>query len=109
MNFLQAHNIIKKYRPDNNISIKLAASCLIDNLNIFIQAYAAQKNFTCHIDTLAFNTLQQMILSPCNTEHKEIFLLMPWDFYPYLDWRTACPNVQLNLNDAQKHIDPHPR
>ena len=96
MNFIEASQILKKYKEGIKIQVQLSSSGNVDPLLLYIKAAAALNGRILNISTLSFGTLGQSLLKPLPAETKEIILITPWDILPELDWRSGIPS---NIND----------
>jgi FkbH-like protein len=91
MNFLEASQILAKFKGGPSLRIRLAASANVDPLLHYIGAYAALNERTAEVTTLPFGTLGQALLSRPSPGEQEVILLMPWDLVPECDWRSGIP------------------
>ncbi|WP_179957719.1 HAD-IIIC family phosphatase [Exilibacterium tricleocarpae] len=89
MNFLTAHKLVKSFVSGPELGLRLAMSGETENLSLFLQAHAATRGFLCRQQAIPFNTLQQFVRQESFDEVKNVFVLLPWDFLPPLDWRTG--------------------
>lgn len=91
MTFLEAHKIVSRFAGGSPLPFLLAMSGSAAQMDIFLRAAAAQRQSSANIRTLPFNTLAQHLHSQPASAETEIFLLLPWDFIPELDWRSGLP------------------
>ncbi|MBF0283622.1 MAG: HAD-IIIC family phosphatase [Magnetococcales bacterium] len=90
MNFIEAHRLLKAFPGGPALAVRLAFSGTADPLLPFFKAVAARAGLDLHVETLPFNTLRQSLLEPPPAT-RELFLLLPRDLAPALDWRTGIP------------------
>ena len=98
MKYLEAHKTLLNFTGGTPLSFLLGMSGTSDQLLIFLRAFAATKGFALNVDTFPYGTLIQTISSPQEKTSKEVFVLMPWDFIPELDWRSGFPKKSLHMN-----------
>jgi FkbH-like protein len=102
--YLDAFNILKNFKGQN-VKLKLMTSGTYSQLLIYLKACAAILGKELEIETIAFGTLRQELLSQQNINKIEIFILLPWDFISLLDWRMGVSSEIINLNsDLQNEI-----
>ncbi len=101
MNFLEARAIVSRFKGGDTLRFVLAMSGSAGQLEVYLQACAAQSGRRAEVRTLPFNTLAQTLLQEPVLNEREVFLLLPWDFAPETDWRSGLPVVDLNLEDLQ--------
>ncbi len=109
MNFLEANRILREYKGGPSIAFLLAMSGTPDPLTLYLRAAAAKRGCTADVNFLAFNTLQQAVVSAEPAAMPEIFVLLPWDLVTELDWRTGVTSgdeldEQALLNTAEAFI-----
>ena len=89
MNFLEAKRVVDGFQGGESLNFLFANSGLAEPFELFFKAAAAKNGRTARARTLPFNTLAQGIATPPIGDETEVFLLMPWDLVPELDWRSG--------------------
>jgi FkbH-like protein len=89
--FLEAHRIVSSFTGGEPLEFLLAMSGTPTPLELYVRAHAAQAGRAATVRTLPFGTIQQTLIEPARAGEREVFLLMPWDLVPALDWRTGVP------------------
>jgi len=90
VSFLKARNAIKAVSGLPAEPMRLIASCMLDNLVLYLRAAFAERGINASIDSLPFGTLQQhLAAAPDGTA--ELALVLPWDLCPLADWRSGSP------------------
>lgn len=101
ISYLEASRIVANHNLSEKIDYLLASSCQLEKLEVFIKAHSIKNGFLSNYKLLAFNTLNQYLMSADNaTNH--VFLLFPWDLCPALDWRLGVSNDNLAIEDYIK-------
>lgn len=100
MNFLEAKKIVAAFAGGPELPLLFAMSGTSEPLALFLQASAARKGRSLKLRLLGFNTLHQALLTPPSGEEREVFLLLPWDLVPELDWRSGLPSARLDPGAA---------
>jgi FkbH-like protein len=103
MKFLEANKIVKNLQGGEELSFLFALSGTVEPLMIYLQAHAAQLGHSAVIETLSFNTLQQHLYSKSSIERR-VYLILPWDLVPELDWRTGFPQSSLSIDQIKLTI-----
>jgi FkbH-like protein len=101
MSFLEAHRVASELTGGEPLSFLLAASGELGQLNTYLKAHAAKRGRAAAARTLAFNTLAQALLAPATPGEREVFLLLPWDLSPALDWRSGIPADGTTLDEVR--------
>lgn len=96
LTFLQARRLLAEFTGGPPLSLLLAMSGTALQLEMYTRAAAAQRGWSASVRTLPFNTLAQTVAMAPRDGEREVFLLMPWDFAPELDWRSGIPAVSVN-------------
>ena len=96
MNFLEAKRIIADFGGGPTLPLLLAMSGTGEPMEPYLKAAAAQRGFAARVRFLPFNTLQQTLLAEPTGVEREVFLLLPWDLVPELDWRSGVPGDRLD-------------
>ncbi|MBF0141575.1 MAG: HAD-IIIC family phosphatase [Magnetococcales bacterium] len=96
MNFLEASKLLRTFKAERSKNLLLVMSGTANQMVLFLRAYAARRHTQLSVQTIAFGTLQQFILSPSSDSGEELFLLMPWDLVPNGDWRTGLPTAKVD-------------
>jgi FkbH-like protein len=89
MNFLEATRTVREFRGGPSLSFLLALSGTADSLTLYLQAEGATRGVTVEPRYLPFGTLQQALLDPTPLVPPEVYVLLPWDLVPELDWRSG--------------------
>lgn len=89
MTFLEAKRIVRGFQGGDALAFTLAMSGAADTLDLFLRAAGAKRGRAVNVRTLPFNTMGQQLASPA--VGPEVWLLLPWDFAPELDWRSGLP------------------
>jgi FkbH-like protein len=90
MTFLEAQQILARFRGGEEFRFVFAMSGTSSPFELYLRAGAAKHGRSAVIEFLPFNTLAQRLLQP--GVDREVFLLLPWDFVPELDWRSGLPS-----------------
>jgi FkbH-like protein len=89
LKFLEATKALTELRGGEALPMLLAMSGTPDQLVLYLRAHAARAGLDAKIETLSFGTMAQFLRMPeCRHDH-ELFLLLPWDFVPESNWRSA--------------------
>lgn len=96
MNFLDAKKIVAEFGGGPELPLLLALSGTGEPLELYLRAAAAKQGSSLRLRLLPFNTLQQSLLTPPVAGEREVFLLLPWDLVPELDWRSGIPAERLD-------------
>jgi FkbH-like protein len=92
VNFLEAHRLVQGFAGGPPRPLRVVLSGTGDPLALYLKAAGAQRAVAVEPSFLPFNTLAQHLLGePDRTP--EVFLLLPWDLAPELDWRSGIPTV----------------
>ena len=105
MNFLQAHAALKAFSGGPVVHLLLAMSGTGDPLELYVRATAASRGYDAHVSFLPFGTLRQALLSPRDSDVREVFLLFPWDLVPAMDWRTGVAETIGADGDAREQAE----
>jgi FkbH-like protein len=105
MNFLDAKRIVANFSGGPELPLLLALSGTGEPMELFLKAAAAERGHAAKIRFLPFNTLQQVLLSDVRPSEREVFLLLPWDLVPELDWRSGVPADRLDPAAAMESAD----
>lgn len=100
MNFLEAKKIVAEFGGGPELPLLFALSGTGEPLALYLQAAAARTGASLKLRLLPFNTLQQALLTPPAGDEREVFLLLPWDLVPDLDWRSGLPVDRLDAGAA---------
>src|SRR5206468_6233394 len=103
--FLEAHQIVSRQSGGHPLPFLLAMSGTSEPLELYVRAHAAQRGRSADVRILSFNTLQQTLLEPPRAGEREVFLLLPWDLVPVLDWRTGFSTPGLSLSELRAEAD----
>jgi FkbH-like protein len=103
--FLEAHQIVSRHTGGEPLPFLLAMSGTSEPLELYVRAHAAQSGRSAEVRTLSFNTLQQTLLEAPRAGEREVFLLLPWDLVPVLDWRTGLSTPRSSLSELQAEAD----
>lgn len=95
MNFLEANQIVAGFAGGPELAFLLGLSGTGQPLELYLKAAAARRGRSARVRWLPFNTLQQTLLSGPAAGEQEVFLLLPWDLVPELDWRSGAPAERL--------------
>jgi FkbH-like protein len=90
--FLEAQQILAKFTGGEELRFTLAMSGTGAQLDLYLRAAAAKTSRAAVVEQLPFNTLAQRLLQPA-AGGLEVYLLLPWDFVPELDWRSGLPSL----------------
>lgn len=91
MNFLEAHDIVKRFAGGPELPMLLAMSGEPGKLEIFLRASAAREGRSLTLSTRPFGTLGQTLLTEPAANLTEVFVLLPWDFVAECNWRSGLP------------------
>jgi len=105
MNFLEARRIVDEFAGGPELPVLLAMSGTGEPLELYLRAAAAAHGRNVRVRLLPFNTLQQALLNPPSAEEREVFLLLPWDLAPELDWRSGVPAARLDPSAVLDRAD----
>jgi len=105
MNFLEAQRIVRAFTGGLELRLLVALSGTANPLEIFLRAAANKNERAAKIRFLPFNTLRQALFAPPTADEQEVFLLLPWDFVPALDWRSGVPQESLSFSDVAAEAD----
>lgn len=105
MNFLEAKRIVAQFGGGPDLPLLLGLSGTGEPMDLYLRAAAARNGYSATVGLLPFNTLQQALLSPASGHEREVFLLLPWDLVPELDWRSGLPAERLDPNAALASAD----
>jgi FkbH-like protein len=105
MNFLDAKRIVAEFRGGPELRLLLALSGTGEPMELFVKAAAAERGLSARLRLLPFNTLQQALLSQPASGEREVFLLLPWDLVPELDWRSGVPAERVDPAVALESAD----
>ena len=89
MTFLEAKRLVEKFAGGTPLSFLFALSGSAEPFDLYLRAAAAKHGRSAGYRALAFNTLAQHLRRPPDPNVLEVFLLLPWDFAPELDWRSG--------------------
>lgn len=104
MNFLEASKAVKDFRGGPRLSFLLGMSGTADLLNLYLRAVGATRGVDVSPRNLPFGTLQQSLRQPVLAGQKEVYLLMPWDLAPELDWRSGVPALPPKEDALRKRV-----
>ena len=96
MNFLEAKRVVAEFSGGPELPMLLGMSGTGEPLELYLKAAAARRKLTARPRFLPFNTLQQTLLNGLAGAEREVFLLLPWDLVPELDWRSGIPAERLD-------------
>ena len=102
MNFLLASKLVREFAGGEPLPYLLALSGSAESLELYLKAAAAQQGRQSAHRLLPFNTLQQHMLAPPQAGEREVFVLLPWDLIPELDWRSGITGGVVD-EDALRH------
>ena len=105
MKFLEAHRIVSEFSGGEPLTFLLAMSGTAAPLELYVRAHAARAGRAARVRTLPFGTMQQALIEPPRADEREVFLLMPWDLVPALDWRTGIPPRAPETNEWREEAD----
>lgn len=105
MNFLEAKRILTGFSGGPELPVLLALSGTGEPMELYLRAAAASRGSSLRLRLLPFNTLQQALLVPPVSGEHEVFLLLPWDLVPELDWRSGLPADRLDPTRALAQAD----
>ena len=105
MKFLDAHRIVSEFSGGEPLTFLLAMSGTAVPLELYVRAHAARAGRAARVRTLPFGTIQQALIEPPRADEREVFLLMPWDLVPALDWRTGIPPRAPETNEWREEAD----
>ena len=105
LTFLQAKRLVKEATFTTKQDIKIFTSSNLDQLSIYLKAFAAKESIDLRIQTTPFNTLRQNLINKESHTGEGILILCPWDFIGSLDWRSGLPESFIDLKTARKEID----
>jgi FkbH-like protein len=103
--FLEAHRIVSTFTGGEPLDFLLAMSGTAVPLELYVRAHAAQHGRAARVRTLPFGTIPQALIEPPRAPEREVFLLMPWDLVPALDWRTGIPNAVPEATEWQDEAE----
>ena len=89
MNILEASRLVRDFAGGPTLPYVLALSGSGESLELYLKAAAASKGRQSAHRLLPFNTLQQHVLTSAEPGVPEVFVLLPWDLIPELDWRSG--------------------
>lgn len=87
MTFLEAKRLLEAVHDAEKLPFLMAMSGTPGQLELYLRAHAARKEFDAKVEVLPFGTLNQHMFA--ESAGLEIFLLMPWDLAPECDWRSG--------------------
>ena len=90
MNFLEAKRLLDGFRGGPELEFLFGLSGSGEPFEMYLRAAAAKHGRTAVPRILPFNTLAQTLRGE-QRGNTEVFLLLPWDFAPELDWRSGVP------------------
>ena len=98
MNYLEARKVLEQFKGGSPIKVRFSMSGTAEPLAIYLRAAAAARDHDVSLTFLPFNTLAQSILSEASAVEgePEVFLLLPWDLAPELDWRSGVTRERLD-------------
>jgi FkbH-like protein len=96
VNFIEAKKIVAEFAGGPDFPLLLGMSGTGEPIEIYLKAAAAQRGLSARVRLLAFNTLHQTLLTEPIPGEREVFLLLPWDLVPELDWRSGLPAGRLD-------------
>jgi FkbH-like protein len=106
MTFLEAQRTIAGFGGGPELEFLFALSGTAAPLDLYLRAEAAARGRSAVVRVLPFNTLAQHIIDSASLPSRpEVFLLLPWDFVPELDWRSGLPAVALDFNDLRDRAE----
>ena len=106
MTFLEAQRMVTAFRGGPELEFLFALSGTAAPFDLFLRAEAAARGRSAVIRVLPFNTLaQHLVDSTSQSSGPEVFLLLPWDFVPELDWRSGLPSQALDFNDLKDRAE----
>jgi FkbH-like protein len=94
--FLEAHRLVQSFRGGTTRPLRVALSGLGEPLAMYLKAAGAMHGVGIEPSFLPFNTLAQHFLTVSDGT-PEVYLLLPWDLAPELDWRSGIPS---NLDEG---------
>jgi FkbH-like protein len=90
MNFIEAKNLIANSVVNSDLKLAIITSHTIDPLKIYLEAFCVKREKRLNLTTLSFGTLRQFVFNDEKSDvENEIFLLLPWDIVPEVDWRNG--------------------
>ena len=101
MTFLEAQQILATFKGGEELRFTLAMSGTAAQLDLYLRAAAAKMGRAAVVGQLPFNTLAQRLLQSASDE-PEVYVLLPWDFAPELDWRSGLPHISPD-SDVLRH------
>jgi FkbH-like protein len=90
MNFLDAHRLVQDFGGGPRRPLRVMMSGTGEPIALYLRAAGAQRGVAIDPSFIPFNTLAQHLLAESEGT-PEVFLLLPWDFVPELDWRSGIP------------------
>lgn len=99
MNFLEARRLVSQFAGGPELAFLFALSGTPEPFHLYLQAAGAKRGLSVRPRYLPFNTLRQHLARPAAAE-PELYLLLPWDFVPEVDWRSGVPPARADLADA---------
>ena len=91
LSYVEAKRLVTEFKGGESLSFLFAASGTTEPFALFLKAAGAKLDRTVVARTVPFNTLGQLLCQAPVAGEMEIFLLLPWDFAPELDWRSGIP------------------
>ncbi len=107
MKFLEAQKVLKNFSGGRELKLLLAMSGTADPLDLYLRAHAANRGWDARVSHLPFGTLHQSVHRPPELGVHEVYLLMPWDLVPELDWRTGVvlsPPSDESINKGSQEL-----
>lgn len=104
MKFLEAKKILRNNPAGTDLEVLVAASGQTENLSPYLEAHFALVGYSLSVNRLPFNTLQQALLSEREPPLPTLYLLFPWDFCGWFDWRSYRVNESKNVEEYYDEI-----
>jgi len=90
LNFLEARRLLDGFTGGPPLPFLFALSGSVEPFDLYLRAAAAKHGRLAVPRVLPFNTLAQSLRREPERGVVEVFLLLPWDFAPEADWRSAA-------------------
>lgn len=89
MTFLEAYRLAESFQGSKRL-LRVCMSGVGEPMAVYLKAAGAALGVGIEPVFLPFNSLPQHLLQPSDGVD-EVFLLLPWDLAPELDWRSGIP------------------
>jgi len=91
LSFLDAKRTLSQFTGGPPLEFLFAMAGTADPFSVYLDAACAKRGRTAAAHFLPFGTLGQFLTRGDSQQWPEVFLLLPWDLAPELDWRSGVP------------------